>query len=119
MGVESSYYQTLITTPSLTAVLGDRIYPVRIPQDKAFPNMLYDVEVEIQGRLSIDDVEGLFSFSNTFYCKSYGDIIAITEAFRDISKANQWNIAGYVDLDYVTDKDVYARTIIINILGQI
>ena len=119
MSTESQYYQSLNGTTSLTDVVGDRIYPVKLPQDTAYPAMFYDVEAEIEDRLSIDSVDGVYSFSNTFYASSYVDILNITEAFRDISRANQWNIAGYTDMDFVIDKNVYARTLIIIVLGKI
>ena len=119
MGVESSYYSVLTNTTTLTDVVATRIFPIKLPQDVTYPAMFYNVEAEIEGRLSIDDVEGLFSFENTYYASSYGDIIKITEAFRNISKLKGWNIAGFTDLEFVVDKNVYGRTLIINVMGKI
>ena len=115
MSTEALYYQTLTAIP----LIGGRAFPVKLPQDVTYPAVIYSVETEIEGRLSIDEVEGLYAFENTFYATSYSDIIAITESFRDISIANGWNIAGYADLGFEADKSVYARALVINVLGTI
>lgn len=119
MSTEALYYQALSTNASLTNIVGDRIYPIKLPQDVVYPAMFYETEAEIEERISIGDVKGVYSFANTFYAPSYADILKITEAFREISKDKQMNIAGYVDLDFVTEKNVYARALVVTALGQI
>ena len=115
MDAEALYYETLTTNTALSAVLNGRVYPVKLPQTPTYPALMYDVEVEVDELTTVSAVRGLFSFTNTFYAASYGDIIAITKAFRDISMEKHWNIQGYVDLDFVTDKNVYARALIISV----
>lgn len=115
MSTEATYYQELVGIPQVSG----RAYPIKLPQNPTYPAVIYNVEVEIEGRLSIDSADGLYAFENIFYATSYSDIIAITESFRDISISKGWNIVGYTDLDYVEDKQVYARALIINVLGTI
>jgi hypothetical protein len=120
MSTEALYYQTLLNTSTISNMLGNRVYPVKLPQNVTYPALMYDVEANIEAMLDASCVTwGLFSFSNTFYASSYSDIIKITEALRDVSQAKGWNIEGFADLEFSTENNVFARTLIVNINSQI
>lgn len=42
MTVATSFYSYLSNAPSLTALVGNRIYPIMLPQDAVFPAITYN-----------------------------------------------------------------------------
>jgi hypothetical protein len=117
MSAESTYSQTLSSDSTLNGIISDRIYPVKFPQNVAYPSLMYRVEADIDGLLDVSsDPSGVFDFENTFNCSSYSQVIAITEALKNICSVNDWNISHFIDNDYNENTQTFSRTlnIIIN-----
>ena len=114
MSAESTYYQTLMNTPTIDAKLDGRIYPVKLPQNVVYPALSYMADVEVDGYLEIcANPRAFYTFKNTLYASSYSDIIAITEAIRDVSKSMNWNIMEFSDIPFSTENSVYGRVLTI------
>ena len=44
MGIEAAVYSVLSSSTALSALVGTRIYPNTIPQNKAFPHVSFTIE---------------------------------------------------------------------------
>ncbi len=117
MSTESTYLQVLNSDSILNGIISDRKYPVKFPQNVVYPALMYRVEAELDGLLDVSNTpSGVFDFENTFDCSSYSQVVAITEALKNICSENDWNISHFIDNDYNENTQTFSRTlnIIIN-----
>mgnify|MGYP001250097951 CR=1 FL=1 len=117
MGTEATYNNKLISNVTLSGVVSDRIYPIKLPQNITYPCLIYRVdEAVVEGTLDIEaNPTCLYVFENMYYANSYSQIIAITDALRDICTENDWNIDSFVDMDFDSDVSVFSRVLRISI----
>lgn len=117
MSTESTYYTTFLNDITLSGLLSNRIYPIRLPQNVVYPSLIYRVDsAEVEGELDVSNNPNVtFEFENMFFAESYSDIIAITEAIRDICEDMNWNITSFNDVGFDSDLSVFGRYLTITI----
>lgn len=119
MTTEAYYYDTI--NSGLSSILSGRVFPIKLPQNTVYPALLYSVDsAEADGYLELGKSPAYtFDFSNTFYASSYGQIIEITDAIREICSDENWNISGYADGNYDEALKTYSRTVNITVVSTL
>jgi len=84
MGIEAGFYSRLTASTSITALVGTRVFPGRVPQGQSFPNIRFSVmsqerQQKLTGHLSI------YSAAVQVDCytmNSYSGLITLSELVR-------------------------------------
>lgn len=83
MALEAKIFSLLTTTTTITATMGNRIYPVRAPQNVAFPYAVYQ---RISGG-QLSGLEGYLTLENPriqidVYSTSYSQVKTLAESIH-------------------------------------
>ena len=116
MTTEALYYNTI--NAGLATLLSGRVYPIKLPQNTAFPALLYSVgSAETDGYMELGDTPPfLYQFDNVFYATSYAKIIEITDKLREVCSAMNWNVTSFADGNYDEDLKTFSRAVTITVV---
>lgn len=109
--VETNLFNRLITFPGLINLIGDRVYPVKMPQNAKLPVLTFQ---RISGFrvFAMDKGSGLASprFQIDAWAENYDDVKAIAEQVR-LALEGYRNMTSGVDINgilYLGDTDGFA-----------
>ncbi len=128
MGIEAAVYTVLSGSTALSALVGTRIYPNTIPQNKAFPHVSFTIE-DNEKYHGLNTTVSLTRASVSVECyteNSYLDAVNIANVIRNIlnTQSTTWgtlniqnaHVEGETDLGAVTPTDgsddyIYQRSL--------
>ena len=84
MGIEAGIYSRLTASTSITAIVGTRIFPGRVPQGQTFPNIRFSILAQEQTQKLTGHLT-LYSASIQIDCytlNSYSSLIDLSDTVR-------------------------------------
>jgi len=103
---EQNLYSALVNDSGVSALVSTKIYPVKAPQNTAFPYVVYR---RITG-LSVNGLDGEMGTTNgrfqiDVYSSTYTQVKALAEAVKEAVKASNLRSVLIFDQDFDFDDD--------------
>lgn len=109
MTVEATLYDRLSNFAGLTALVGNRIYPVVLPEDVTYPAVTYKRMSTVPNVSCMVEDTGLVRprFQVAAWGSVYDDLVDIKEQVRSALK--RWSTTGVQDTFVVEELDLYDK----------